>query len=379
MTTNDLSSASQIVNEVLEKTAFELTENIPVGTYTMVQPPGGGMGQFRFLSKRFLEMSGLDRELTIADPANAFACVHPEDRAEWVRKNAYVFEHKLPFCEECRIIVRGETRWIRAESAPRDLPDGSVVWEGVLTDITAQKEAEAKIARSEEALRNMLERLPFAVGICVAEDSYRDPGAKITFLNRRFVYQLGYTLDDIPSVEAWATMAYPDENYRREVFSWWEGAVQRLTSGESAEESNESRARLKNGSTRDLLISAAPMEDKLVVVFQDMTGLRQAEKRRAESEEKMEQILGKLSRRQYEVFRLIGRGKKSAEIGELLGISKQTVQVHRRTIAKVLKLRGKKNLTQEAVVHYQTTLGIRGLVGKSPGRRRSKASAKIST
>ena len=204
------------MNEAFEKTAYELTENIPVGTYTMVQPPDGGMGQFRFLSKRFLEMTGLDRAAAIADPMNAFACVHPDDREEWVRKNAYVFEHKLPFCEECRIVVHGKTRWIRPESAPRDLPDCSVVWEGVLTDITAQKEAEAHIARSEEALRNMLEALPLAVGICVAGKSHDDPGAKIIFLNRRFVSQLGYTVNDIPSVEAWATKAYPDEQYRRE-------------------------------------------------------------------------------------------------------------------------------------------------------------------
>ena len=323
----------------------------------MVQPPGGGMGQFRFLSKRFLEMTGLDRESAVADPMNAFACVHADDRAEWVRKNAYVFEHKLPFCEECRIIVRGETLWIRAESAPRDLPDGSVVWEGVTTDITAQKEAEAKIARSEEALRNMLEALPFAVGICVAGKSHDDPGAKIIFLNRRFVSQLGYTVGDIPSVEAWATKAYPDEDYRREVFGWWDAAVRRLTSGESTEEVHESRARLKNRSIRDILISAAPMENKLIVSFQDMTEHRQAERRRMDTEEKTQQILGKLSRRQYEIFRLIGRGKKSAEIGELLGITKQTVQTHRKMIAKVLGLRGKKNLSQEALLHNQSTLG----------------------
>ena len=58
------------MNEAFEKTAYELTENIPVGTYTMVQPPDGGMGQFRFLSKRFLEMTGLDRAAAIADPAD---------------------------------------------------------------------------------------------------------------------------------------------------------------------------------------------------------------------------------------------------------------------------------------------------------------------
>ncbi len=130
----------------VERTAFELTENIPVGTYTMVQPPNGGLAYFSFMSTRFLELTGLEREAARANPMNAFACVHPDDYDEWVRKNAYVFEHKLPFKEECRVVVDGRTRWIIAESTPRDLPDGSVVWEGVLTDITDRKLAEQKLA-----------------------------------------------------------------------------------------------------------------------------------------------------------------------------------------------------------------------------------------
>ena len=137
----------------LERTAFELTENIPVGTYTMVQPPEGGMAYFSFLSTRFLELTGLEREAARTNPMNAFACVHPDDHAEWVRKNAYAFEHKLPFREECRIVVGGETRWITAESTPRNLHDGSVVWEGVLTDITSRKEAEDRLSQANRNMR----------------------------------------------------------------------------------------------------------------------------------------------------------------------------------------------------------------------------------
>lgn len=373
------SSASKLVNVALEKTAYELTENIPVGTYTMVQPPGGGMGQFRFLSRRFLEMTGLDRESAIADPMNAFACVHPDDHTEWVRKNAYVFEHKQPFCEECRIVVHGKTRWIRAESAPRDLPDGSVVWEGVLTDITAQKEAEARIARSEEALRNMLEALPFAAGICVAAESHRDPGAFITFVNRRFVSQMGYTVADIPTVEAWAAKAYPDEDYRREVFAWWDAAVRRLVSGASTGEVHESRARLKNRTVRDILISAAPLENKLIMSFQDLTDIRKAERRRTEGDEKLQHLLKNLTPRQFEVFRLIGKGKKSDEIGQLLGISPQTVQAHRKAISKALGFRRKKDLKQEALLYYQATLESKGADMKAARKQHRKTSAKIET
>jgi PAS domain S-box-containing protein len=144
--------ALRSLREQLERTAYELTENIPVGTYTMVQPPDGGMAYFSFMSTRFLELTGLEREEARANPMNAFACVHPDDHAEWVRKNAYVFEHKLPFKEECRVVVDGKTRWITAESTPRDMPDGSVVWEGVLTDITERKLAEQLLS---EANRNM--------------------------------------------------------------------------------------------------------------------------------------------------------------------------------------------------------------------------------
>lgn len=138
-------------HERLHRTAYELTESIPVGTYTMVLPPGGGMGRFSFMSTRFLELTGLDREAAAADPFQAFACVHPDDHAEWVRRNAEVFADKLPFFGECRIIVRGEVRWITAESSPRDLPDGSTVWEGVLIDITDRKRAEEALMAANRA------------------------------------------------------------------------------------------------------------------------------------------------------------------------------------------------------------------------------------
>jgi len=351
------------------KTAFELTENIPVGTYTMVQPPSGGMGRFCFLSKRFLEMTGLDRATAVEDPMKAFACVHPEDHAEWVRKNAHVFEHRLPFCEECRIIVDGRIRWIRAESAPRELPDGSVVWEGVLTDLTAQKEAEEEIARGDKALRHMLDSLPFAVGICVTGQTHRDPKAHIVFVNKQFVNQLGYRVEDIPTVAAWADRAYPDAGYRREVFAWWDAAVRRLASGESTSENHESRVQTKGKAKKDLLISAAPLGNKLIMSFMDMTPHREAEARTALRRKEIDDVGGKLARRQYKVFQLMGRGMGSDQIGREMGISVQTVQSHRKEIAKRLGTSGTE-LLQRAIRHHQATRRIAGKL-----RRKSADSA----
>lgn len=145
--------ALRTAREKLESTAFEVTENIPAGTYTMILPPGGAMARFSFMSSRFLDLCGLDRQAAEENPFNAFACVHPEDYDEWVRKNAECFEKKVPFSEECRVIVKGTTRWILAESVPRELPDGSWVWEGVLTDITRRKVAEMELAAMHDAER----------------------------------------------------------------------------------------------------------------------------------------------------------------------------------------------------------------------------------
>jgi PAS domain S-box-containing protein len=147
----------QTARAELERTAYELTENIPAGTYTMVQPASGGIGFFSFMSQRFLDICGLNREEARSDPFKAFACVHPEDHAEWVRKNAEAFSSKRPFYGECRVIADGSVKWIMAESQPRDLPDGSIVWEGVLVDITRQKLAEEQLAGIRDAERRLEE------------------------------------------------------------------------------------------------------------------------------------------------------------------------------------------------------------------------------
>ena len=151
----DISALRQAEHELrsaraaLERTAFEVTENIPVGTYTMVLPPGAALAHFSFMSERFLALCGLDRETAAADPLQAFACVHPDDYERWVRINAEAFANKQPFTGETHVIVDGQERWIRAESRPRERADGSTVWEGVLIDITERKQYEAQLTQAQ--------------------------------------------------------------------------------------------------------------------------------------------------------------------------------------------------------------------------------------
>jgi two-component system nitrate/nitrite response regulator NarL len=56
-----------------------------------------------------------------------------------------------------------------------------------------------------------------------------------------------------------------------------------------------------------------------------------------------------LSKREKEIVKLIGDGKTSNEISELLSIGKNTVDTHRKNILKKLNIAGKKGLVRYAV------------------------------
>lgn len=131
-------TSALLERQVAERMAYEVTENIPVGTYTVVLRPGESSVHFSFMSRRFLEMLGLEREVLVRHPVAIFGCLHPDDREAWLQRNRDAFARKAPLMGQVRILRDGVVRWITVEAIPRTLPDGSTLWEGVLIDQTEQ-------------------------------------------------------------------------------------------------------------------------------------------------------------------------------------------------------------------------------------------------
>jgi|GEM_PF-2067611 len=257
-------------------TALRITEAIPVGTYTMVLRPGAALASFEFMSERFLELTGLKREEALEDPLKGFACVHPDDFDTWVQWNAEAFTNRTPFFGQTRLLVNGDVRWITAESVPRDLPDGSVVWEGVLIDVTERVLAQQQLEEQRRDLERILDNIP--ISIAFLDLQQEDPA--ITFLNSTFQHQLGYTLADIPSLSRWFPLAYPDPDYREEVLQRWQQAVALHASGEGAIAQNDDyRITSKSGQKLEMLINSVELDDRLVFTFVDVTAFRQAQRR----------------------------------------------------------------------------------------------------
>lgn len=149
-------TGSLLERQVAERIAYEVTENIPVGTFTITNRHGKKKPRFSFTSRRFLQITGLDQRELSANVFKALAIVHPDDRREIASRFMQAFREGQPFAARARIVVRGQTRWINVESAPRALSDGSTIWEGVLIDETEQVVAREAAERDRAALQSHL-------------------------------------------------------------------------------------------------------------------------------------------------------------------------------------------------------------------------------
>jgi len=148
---------AQLERRVEERRAYEITENIPVGTYSLIFYPGA-LGRFIFVSQRFTELTGLNREDLIANPNVFKSILHTKASSDWDKFIRNGLVERLTNPKPFPIYPVGQAmRWVITEAVARKLSDGAVVLEGVLVDQTdvvkAKKEAER--IRSELQLRQI--------------------------------------------------------------------------------------------------------------------------------------------------------------------------------------------------------------------------------
>ncbi|MCE9629530.1 MAG: PAS domain-containing sensor histidine kinase [Planctomycetia bacterium] len=122
-------------------------------------------------------------------------------------------------------------------------------------------------------LRQLVERLPLPTVLNTLHESPR-----ILLVNEAFVQTFGYTVDDIPTVGDWAKKAYPDETYRRETLAVWGAAVAKAQAETGRVESMELRVSCRDGTIRDVVISAVVADEFLMVTLIDVSERRRAEK-----------------------------------------------------------------------------------------------------
>ncbi|OHE62918.1 MAG: hypothetical protein A2001_00510 [Treponema sp. GWC1_61_84] len=128
-------------------------------------------------------------------------------------------------------------------------------------------------------LEDLLDSSPVAV-------AWTDEGQGIEYVNRRFKEVFGYAAEDVPDLDAWARLAYPDEEYREKVAESWNRAMELAGKGGSAVSETESVVACKDGGTRDVSLRTIWVGGRRLLNFTDITERKRAERALKASEEK---------------------------------------------------------------------------------------------
>ncbi len=171
-------------------------------------------------------------------------------------------------------------RWVRAVGYRLRDDRGEVcAFEGVLIDVTSYvqsltdlRQLNVELREREDELLRMIDRTPGALLVIDADD-------RIVSVNERFVSLFGYTVADIPDVEAWKTRAFPDPEYQQYIASL---RAQRIDRAKASDERTTTAAdivvRCADGRSVDVEAHLTQFRSQRLVMFHDLTERKRTER-----------------------------------------------------------------------------------------------------
>lgn len=151
-------------------------------------------------------------------------------------------------------------------------------------DITKRKKAEEELKKSENLLRNIIEMANLAMAIVAFDGT-------IEYINNQAVKTFGYEHEDIPTMDKWWVLAYPEENYRKKVVEQYMGLVYKAVEGNKEIERREYFSTCKDGSIKTMVIFGVIVNDKVFVMFEDITDRKNSEEALLKSEERYRSLI----------------------------------------------------------------------------------------
>lgn len=118
----------------------EIVKTVPNGLYRIVLHQDG-RSVVTYVNRALREMLGLTRELPIDMDSflTSFSVIHPDDRESIRQASLASLTEAKDFEEEVRYLVKGVYRWIHIRSDAVKKEDGSVVFNGIITDVTQRR------------------------------------------------------------------------------------------------------------------------------------------------------------------------------------------------------------------------------------------------
>lgn len=146
-----------------------LMQRAPGTLYQRIVHPDGSLS-YHFASFAIDRLLGITKEAVERDPETWLGKMLPEDRArfETARADPQSFGDLWRF--EARYAgADGAIVWLRSEAACRRLADGTVIWDGILLDVTPEKTLETRRDEIESLRRSALEELAANLEVTVGK------------------------------------------------------------------------------------------------------------------------------------------------------------------------------------------------------------------
>lgn len=170
-----------------------LHNNLPGIVYQAFHSPRSGMS-VKYMSDRILDY-GLTPEKVYESIEAIFAIMHPDDLVRMHIAISKANQYLTPFHEEIRLIHKNGTSWVEVRAILTSAENSSIIWDGMMIDITARKNAETALKESEEKLKLMAMALAnSANGVMLAEANTTEQS--IIYLNPAFTEITGYTAQE---------------------------------------------------------------------------------------------------------------------------------------------------------------------------------------
>ncbi len=211
-------------------------------------------------------MFGLENKIntnTFEDWVNS---LHPDDKDNAIAEVNAAIKGEKNFDTSFRIVKpNGTMAYIKADGLVLcDMVGNSARMIGLNRDITEQKLIEESLQNSKNRLIKILQNSPIAS--CIAKFDH-----SVIFYNTQFTNLFGYTINDIPNLEQWWLLAYPDEDYREAIKEEWFARIEQAQITQSQFVTMDSKVRCKDGSYRFIEFYYANMDEEYLVNFNDIT------------------------------------------------------------------------------------------------------------
>ncbi len=136
--------------------------------------------------------------------------------------------------------------------------------------VEAVRDRETRIQENQRRLERLINFIPVPTMVL-------DISGRVNLMNRALTELIGWSMQEIRTIDEWWPLVFPDEAYRNAVKEMWETDLATIRSGSVPERNFEGRLACKDGSVKTVMANPAIIGDFMVSTFVDVSAARSYE------------------------------------------------------------------------------------------------------